>query len=149
MKTVSLVSLSFALVFAALLVPAQRSFAASPSSPTDVVIRLEAHWINAILDGDGATVAAILSADFKHITNDGSVIDRAQELASITKEPFAIGLSEQTVDFDSTGDAAVLHGLDTITQPGKVTRHQRFTDVFFKENGKWMALSAQENVIAP
>jgi hypothetical protein len=57
-------------------------------------------------------------------------------------------LSEQTVDFDSTGHAAVLHGLDTITQPGKATWYKRFTDVFFKQDGKWMAVSAQENVVA-
>jgi hypothetical protein len=132
---------------AASLVPA-RSLAA-PRSPTDEVIRLEARWISAILDGDKATVATILSADFKHILNGGRLIDRAQELASITKEPFAIALSEQTVDFDATGNAAVLHGLDTITQPGKPARYQRFTDVFFKQNGTWMAVSAQENVIAP
>ena len=94
-------------------------------------------------------MAAILSPNFKHITNDGTLIDRAQELATIVKEPFSIALSEQTVDFDAAGDAAVLHGLDTITQPGKPTKRQRFTDVFVKENGTWMGLSAQENVIAP
>jgi IS4 transposase len=72
-----------------------------------------------------------------------------QELASIKKEGFMITLSEQTVDFNPDGDSGVLHGLDTITQPGKSTRYQRFTDVFFKENGTWLAISAQENVIGP
>jgi Domain of unknown function (DUF4440) len=141
-------TLGFALAFAALLFPVQRGMA-TPLSPTDTVIQLEARWISAILDGDRATVATILSAGFKHILNGGKLIDRAQELASITKEPFAIALSEQTVDFDATGNAAVLHGLDTITQPGKATRYQRFTDVFFKEGDRWMAVSAQENVITP
>jgi hypothetical protein len=148
MKKLSLVTLSLAVAFAALLLSARPSAAAAPS-PTDDIIRLEARWITALLNGDKTTVAAILSPSFQHILNNGTVIDRAKELASITKEPFAMALSEQTVDFDSTGNAAVLHGLDTITQPGKTTRHQRFTDVFFKENGTWMAVSAQENVTAP
>ena len=137
---------TFAFAIVVLFLPAQQSLAAAPTA-TDQVIRLEAGWIRAILNGDKAAVAAILSHDFKHVLNNGNVIDRAQELASIAKEPFVIALSEQTVDFDSSGNAAVLHGLDTITQPGKATRHQRFTDVFFKENGTWMAVSAQENVV--
>jgi Domain of unknown function (DUF4440) len=148
MKPVSRAIFAIALAFAALVLPAQRSLAA-PRSPSDAIIHLEARWIRAILEGDKATVAAILSADFKHILNDGTLVDREQELTGIKTEPFAIALSEQTVDFDATGNAAVLHGLDTITQPGKATRRQRFTDVFFKEDGTWMAVSAQENVISP
>ncbi len=137
------------LVLVALLVPVQSGIAGPSRSASDEVIALEARWINAILIGNRNTVAAILSEHFKHITNDGAVIDRAQELASIKKEPFKIALSEQTVDLNPNGDSAVLHGLDTITQPGKPTKRQRFTDVFFKENGTWLAVSAQENVIAP
>lgn len=121
----------------------------SSPSASSVVIRLEARWIAAILDGDRSTVASLLSDHFKHITNDGVLIDRSRELAGIKKEPFKIALSAQTVDFNPNGDAAVLHGLDTITQSGRPPKRQRFTDVFYKVNGSWLAVSAQENVIAP
>jgi hypothetical protein len=149
MKRIVLVLPVLAFVLGELLVPVQRSLAASHPFASDELIRLEARWINAILNGDRNTVAAILSEHFKHITNEGTFLDRAQELAGIKKEPFMITLSEQTVDFDPDGDSGVLHGLDTITQPGKPTKYQRFTDVFFQENGTWLAISAQENVIAP
>jgi hypothetical protein len=149
MKRIVLVLTVLAFVLGELLVPAQRSLAASHPSASDELIRLEARWINAILYGDRNTVAAILSQHFKHITNEGTLLDCAQELASIKKEAFMITLSEQTVDVNPNGDSGVLHGLDTITQPGKPTKYQRFTDVFFKENGTWLAISAQENVIAP
>jgi hypothetical protein len=144
MKRIALV----AFVLVALLAPAQRSLAASHASVSDELIRLEARWINAILKGDRSTVAAILSEHFKHITNEGTLLNRTQELAGIKKETFTIALSEQTVDLNPNGDSGVLHGLDTIAQPGKPTKYQRFTDVFFKENGTWLAVSAQENVIA-
>lgn len=147
MKTILPTVTAITLVLAELLVPAQRGAAGSSSSASDELIRLEARWITAILNGDQKTVAAILSKDFKHFTNGGTILDRAQELATIKKEPFMIRLSEQTVDFNPNGDAAVLHGLDTITQPGTPTKRQRFTDVFFKEHGRWIAISAQENVI--
>ncbi len=149
MKRIAPALLTLAFVFAAPLVGMPRCQAASSASAHDDLIRLEARWIAAILNGDRGTVASILSQHFKHITNDGTLIDREQELASIKKEPFKIALSEQTVDFDPNGDAAVLHGLDTITQPGKPAKRQRFTDVFFDVNGTWVAISAQENVIAP
>jgi hypothetical protein len=149
MKRMVLVLPALALVFVALVVPVQRSLAASHPSTSDELIRLEARWINAILQGDRNTVAAILSVQFKHITNEGTLLDRAQELASVKEEAFVITLGEQTVDLNPNGDSGVLHGLDTITQPGKPTKYQRFTDVFFKEHGSWLAISAQENVIAP
>ena len=149
MKRIAPVLLMLAFAFAAPLVPMPRALAGSSPSASDELIRLEARWITAILNGDRRTVASILSEHFKHITNEGTLIDRAQELAGIMKEPFKIALSEQTVDLNPNGDAAVLRGLDTITQPGKPTKRQRFTDVFFKVNGTWLAISAQENVIAP
>jgi hypothetical protein len=77
------------------------------------------------------------------------LIDRAQELASTTKLPIAMNLTQETVDFDSSGDAAVVHGLNTIIQPGKPPSRARFTDVFVKQTGTWLALSAQETAIAP
>ncbi|HTA37650.1 MAG TPA: nuclear transport factor 2 family protein [Candidatus Acidoferrales bacterium] len=148
MKAVARVVPGFVLVLTAMLsLPSPSS--AAPPSQTDTLIRLEAHWIAAILNGDKTAVAAILSKDFKHVLNDGTLLDRAQELAGIKKEPFAIALSDETVDFDSSGDSAVMHGVDTVTEAGKATKRQRWTDVFFKENGTWMAVSAQENVIAP
>lgn len=146
-KTVS-VLLVLTFVLSAPIVRIPRGLAASPSA-SEELIRLEARWITAILNGDRSTVASILSERFKHVTNEGTLIDRVRELAGIRKEPFQIALSEQTVDVDPNGDAAVLHGLDTITQPGRPIKRQRFTDVFFKENGTWLAISAQENVIAP
>jgi hypothetical protein len=65
-----------------------------------------------------------------------------QELDSTTKLPFTMNLSEQIVDI--VGNTAVIHGLNTLMQDGKVLSRARFTDVFVLQNGTWMALSAQE-----
>jgi len=53
--------------------------------------------------------------------------------------------SEQLVDV--MGDTAVIHGVNTLTEGGKVLSTERFTDVFTLQNGTWMALSAQETTI--
>jgi len=145
MKHVCLASLIPAFVFTALLLSPPSTVAASPPSPESAVLRQEARWLTAITDGDRKTVASILSTNYKHITDKGKLLDRAQELASTVKETFTMNATEQTVDF--AGDTAVVRGLNTITQSGKVLARMRFTDVFVKQNGSWMALSAQETAI--
>jgi len=72
MKRIVLLLPLLAFVLVELLVPVQRSLAASHPSAGDELIRLEARWINAILKGDRNTVAAILSEHFKHITKEGT-----------------------------------------------------------------------------
>ena len=94
------------------------------------------------MNGDRKTIAAILSPSYKHITVHGQLLDRAAELAGTTKESFTMNPSEETVDF--AGNAAIVHGLNTISQSGKVLALVRFTDVFVEQNGTWLALSAQE-----
>lgn len=144
MSHVRLGALSPALVFASLLLlPAHSASATTPS--TSAVLHQEALWLKAIVNGDRKTIAAILTTNYKHITSQGKLIDRAGELAGTVKEPFTMNPTEQTVDF--AGDVAVVHGLNTLTQSGKVLARERFTDVFVKQNGTWMALSAQETAI--
>jgi hypothetical protein len=109
------------------------------------VLAQEARWLMAITSGDRDTVDSILSADFKHITSDGKLLDRAQEIASMVKLPVAMNPTEQLVDI--AGDTAVIHGLNTLTQNGRVMSRERFGDVFIRQNGEWMALSAQETEI--
>ncbi|MCW2649054.1 MAG: hypothetical protein QOE41_1841 [Mycobacterium sp.] len=108
---------------------------------TDVLAR-EARWLTAITDGDKAAVDSILDANFEHITSQGILLNRAEELDSTVKQPFTMNPTEQTVDF--TADAAVVHGVNTLTQAGTVVARERFTDVFVNEGGNWSALSAQE-----
>lgn len=133
-------------VFAALLL-APAGAAASSQSPAAAVLSQETRWLTAIVNGDRTAIASILTANYKHITAQGTILGRAQELAATTKEPFTMKPTEQTVDF--AADAAIVHGVNTITQSGKIPQRVRFTDVFVKRNGIWMALSAQETTIRP
>jgi hypothetical protein len=121
-----------------------RSDAALPlgTGPCADVLGQEARWLGAITDGDRDTVESILSGNFKHITSEGVLLDRAQETTGIIKQPFTMNPSEQMVDI--AGDTAVIHGVNTLIQSGRVLAKERFTDVFILENGTWMALSAQE-----
>jgi hypothetical protein len=109
------------------------------------VLAQERRWLTAITDGDRAGVESILGHGFKHINSDGKLLDRAAEVASIEKVSFTMNPSEQLVDV--MGDTAVIHGVNTLTEGGKVLSTERFTDVFTLQNGTWMALSAQETTL--
>ena len=111
----------------------------------DAVLAQEARWLTAITAGDRDTIESILSPDFKHITSEGTLLGRDEEIASIVPVTFTMNATEQTVDI--VGDTAVIHGVNTLTEAGNVLARERFTDVFVKQNGTWMALSAQETAI--
>lgn len=111
-------------------------------APCADVLRQEARWLAAITAGDVPTIEAILSPTFKHVNAEGQLIGRAEELASTAPLPFTMNPSEQIVDI--AGNTAVIHGVNTLLQDGRVTGVERFTDVFELQNGQWMALSAQE-----
>src|ERR1700754_4513254 len=115
------------------------------SGPCADVLVQERRWLTAITEGDRATVESIVAPSFKHINSDGKLLDRAQEIAGIEKVSFTMNPSDQLVDI--AGDTAVIHGLNTLIDNGKVLATERFTDVFELRNGTWMALSAQETTL--
>ena len=118
---------------------------AMDSGPCADVLAQERRWLTAITDGDRTTVESILGPSFKHINSDGRLLDRAQEIAGIEKVSFTMNPSEQLVDV--AGDTAVIHGVNTLVDNGKVLARERFTDVFELESGTWIALSAQETTL--
>jgi hypothetical protein len=110
--------------------------------PCSDVLAQEARWLTAIVSGDRETIEAILSPTFRHVNAGGQMFDRGQEIAAMEPLPFTFQASDQFVD--AASDTAVIHGINTVVQNGKVLERERFTDVFVLQNGVWMALSAQE-----
>jgi hypothetical protein len=115
------------------------------ATPCADVLAQEARWLTAITSGDAATVNAVLSPTYRHVNANGKMIDRATELAMTEPLDVTFAASDQFVDI--TGDTAVIRGVNTITQRGKVKDRQRFTDVFLLQHGEWMAVAAQETRI--
>jgi hypothetical protein len=112
------------------------------AAPCADVLAQEARWLTAITSGDVATVDSILSPTYRHVNATGEMFDRARELA--TTEPLDITFNASDQIVDVYGDTAVIHGINTLMQDGKVKDRQRFSDVFVLQNGVWKALSAQE-----
>jgi Domain of unknown function (DUF4440) len=110
------------------------------------VLAQEARWLRAITDGDRPAIESILAANYRHITRDGVLLDRDQEIEMTEPLQVTMTPSEQLVDI--VGDTALIHGVNTVTDASAVVVERvRFTDVFIAKGGAWLAISAQETSI--
>lgn len=138
---------AFAVLLAVALLPARIAASADPEAIA--VLDQEQRWLQATVKHDATALGKILAPDFVHTNYRGIVSYREQELINVTKpKPYGEATSEQTVDF-AGANVAVVHGLNTVSQGGKVVLRLRYTDVYEKQNGDWMALSAQETPVSP
>jgi len=120
---------------------------ASAPPEAQAVLAQESRWVNALAKRDAKALGAILGENFVHINYQGKVRYREDELARVaTMKVYSQHTSEQTVDF--FGNTAIVHGINSITQGGKVVLRLRYTDVYAKQQGRWVAVSAQETAIA-
>lgn len=120
---------------------------ASASPKAQAVLATEQKWLDASMKGDAKTLDSVLGGNWVHVNYQGKLLYREDALAATKKPlPYRQTLSEQTVDF--AGDAAIVHGLNTVTdKKGAVVLRLRYTDVYVYENGHWMAISAQETPV--
>jgi ketosteroid isomerase-like protein len=84
----------------------------------------------------------ILAADFLCSNPDGSLVDRAAFLAQ-TARPVAIsGLEAHDVQIRVLGDVALIHARTSYRGPDGKPGAGRYTDVWARRQGKWLAVSA-------
>jgi hypothetical protein len=122
---------------------------ASADPKAIAVLDQEQRWLKASVNRDAAALAKILAENFVHVNYGGTVTYREQELANVVKaKAYTQTTSEQTVDF-AAANVAVVHGLNTVSEKGKVVVRLRYTDVYVNQKGQWMALSAQETATTP
>ena len=113
-----------------------------PDTDYDALTALNKDYIDAVQNGDVQRFEEILSDEFYCSNSDGSIVDRAGFLAQTAKPVTIKGLKGVDVIIRLIGDMAVIHGATTYTTAeGRVARG-RYTDVWHKQNGRWLAVSA-------
>jgi ketosteroid isomerase-like protein len=111
------------------------------------VLRLEKEFSQAIVKNDAKAVARFLADAWIIIDPDGGIVDRARFLGVIESG----ALTHEMMESDGTrvliyGNTAIVTAL-TITK-GKFsgqafTTQERATDVFVKQNGRWLCVLSQ------
>lgn len=108
----------------------------------EILTRLNADYISSVQTGDVRRFNEILSDDFLCSMADGSLIDRKRFL-EITAQPVTIrDLKAHDVNIRLMGDIAIVHAATTFTTADGRASSGRYTDVWARRGGRWLAVSA-------
>lgn len=111
---------------------------------TDVEIleQLNRDYITSVQTSNVHRFDEILADDFLCSNPDGSLVDRAGFLAQ-TARPVAItNLEARDVVIRIMGDVALIHARTTYTLPEGRAGSGRYTDVWARRQGRWLAVCA-------
>src|SRR5438132_12314007 len=108
----------------------------------DALLQLNRDYIDSVQNSDVRRFDEILADDFLCSNPDGSLIDRARFLKQ-TAEPVRISnLAAHDVNVRIMGDFAIIHARTAYTMPNGAAGSGRYTDVWARRNGRWLAVSA-------
>jgi ketosteroid isomerase-like protein len=104
--------------------------------------RLNADYIRSVQAMDVKRFEEILAEDFLCSNPDGSLVDRAGFLLQ-TAQPIQVsGLQARDVTIRVMGDVAIIHGRTAYTTADGRQALGRYTDVWARRGGRWLAVSA-------
>ena len=111
-------------------------------SDQETLLALNADYIRSVQTSDVTRFDQILADDFVCTNPDGSFIDRANFLKQ-TARPVAISeLAAHDVMVRVVGDCAVIHARTSYRLPDGKAGAGRYTDVWARRNGQWLAIAA-------
>ena len=119
----------------------QQTETVSPSDQT-ALLELNQAYIRSVQDSDVRRFNEILADDFLCSLPDGSLVDRAQFLEQTAKPARISNLQAHDVKVRQMGDFAIIHARTTYSGPDGRPGSGRYTDVWARRNGRWLAVSA-------
>jgi len=112
------------------------------ASDIDTLQQLNADCIRSVQTSDVRRFEDLLAGDFLCSLPDGALLDRAAFL-EYTRRPVAItGLAAEDVVIRMFGDVAIIHARTTYRTADGSAGGGRYTDVWVRRNGRWLAVSA-------
>ena len=106
------------------------------------LVELNESYIRSVQTSDVRRFREILADDFLCSLPDGSLVDRERFLQQ-TAQPVTISkLEAHDVNVRLMGDFAIVHARTTYTTAEGRAASGRYTDVWARRNGRWLAVSA-------
>ncbi|QWG12821.1 nuclear transport factor 2 family protein [Bradyrhizobium sediminis] len=103
---------------------------------------LNRDYVNSVQHSDVKHFDEILAKDFYCSNPDKSLVDRAGFLKQ-TAVPVTIkNLEAHDVKIRLMGDVAIIHAATRYTMPDGTPGAGRYTDVWARQNGRWLAVLA-------
>ena len=114
----------------------------STRADLDILADLNRDYVSSVQTSDVRRFDEILAADFYCSNPDGSLVDRAGFLKQTARPVPISGLSASDVKIRLMGDFAIIHARTTYTLADGREASGRYTDVWARQNGTWLAVSA-------
>ena len=113
-------------------------------TPRDVeeLEQLNRDYIRSVERSDVRRFDEILAEEFYCINPDGSLVDRKGFLAQTARPVTISNLEAQDVLVRTLGDVAIIHARTAYTLPDGRAGSGRYTDVWQRRDGRWLAVSA-------
>ena len=114
------------------------------ATQTDIgaLTALNRDYIHSVQHGDVQRFEEILAEDFLCSNPDGSLVDKKQFLAQTARPVTISDLTRQEVRMRILGDVVIIHARTSYTTADGEQRNGRYTDIWGRRNGKWLAVSA-------
>ena len=107
-----------------------------------VLLQLNLDYIRSVQESDVARFREILADDFLCSLPDGSLIDRGRFLERTAPPATISNLEMHDVVVRVLDDVAIVHARTTFALPDGRPGSGRYTDVWAKRDGAWLAVSA-------
>ena len=112
------------------------------NADVDSLRQLNRDYIRSVQTSDVRRFDEILAEDFFCSNPDGSLVDRAGFLAQTARPVTISKLEAHDVRVRIIGDVAIIHARTTYTMPDGRAGAGRYTDVWARQGGRWLAVSA-------
>lgn len=111
-------------------------------SDLDTLLDLNRDYIRSVQMSDVRRFDEILADDFLCSKPDGTLIDRVEFLKQTSLPAGLSNLEAQDVKVRIMGDVALVHARTVYTMPDGRPGAGRYTDVWARRGGRWLAVSA-------
>lgn len=111
-------------------------------SDHDILLGLNRDYIDSVQHSNVQRFEEILAPEFYCSNSDGSLVDRAAFLRQTAKPVPITNLRAEDVLIRLMGDFAIIHARTVFTRADGSTGGGRYTDVWAKRGGLWLAVSA-------
>jgi ketosteroid isomerase-like protein len=115
------------------------------------ILALENAWNQAVMQRDARAIAPLMDDGLIYIDYDGTVMNKAQYLASLrAEEPHFEHIQSESMQVQVFGNSAVVVGVyrELGTQRGKsYARRERFVDTWVNRAGSWICVASDSTLI--
>jgi ketosteroid isomerase-like protein len=112
------------------------------ASDHDILVDLNRDYINSVQNSDVRRFDEILAPEFYCSNPDRSLVDRAGFLKQTAIPVTISNLEARDVMIRLMGDFAIIHARTSYQTADGGEGNGRYTDVWAKRNGQWLAVSA-------